>query len=319
MLGAGAVYTFELDRRVSGAERALRRSAVAVASAYTFNAQFFLSVEPSVYWDAEAWHARGQVSGRLFPNIFYPIGNDTREELGEGYTEFGLAVAGALTRRLAGSLRSGAQAGVFRSELTQTQAGGELDRHRVTGSDGALLAGFGPLLVWDDRDNDFATRRGGRYVLSAAYFGKAWGSDFNVAKYEIDARQFFGLRGEHVIGAELYAVANFGTVPFQTMAALGGSNRMRGYFEGRFRDLHMLAVQVEYRLPLFWRFGAAVFGGAGDVAHEIDDFGFGDPKLAGGAGIRYSLNRADRVNVRFDAAGTSTGDLNFYVAFGEAF
>ncbi len=319
MLGAGVVYTFDVDGRVEGGSTAGRRSALAFASAYTFKNQFFVSIAPSLYWDDEAWHAEGEINGKRFPNTFYPIGNDTAADRAEDYSDLGLDVAGALSRRLVGSFRTGGQAGAFFSKISKKEAGGDLDRDRVAGSDGGRLVGFGPVLSWDDRDNDFATRRGARYSLGAAYFAKVWGSQFNVSKYEFDARQFFPLGGEHVLGAQIYAVANLGTVPFQTMAALGGSNRMRGFFEGRYRDRHMLAAQVEYRFPVVWRFGAAVFSSVGDVAHDLDGFELGDFKAAGGAGIRFSLNQADRVNLRFDGAGTSTGDVNFYVALGEAF
>jgi hypothetical protein len=322
MVGAGVVYTFEAEDvapHAKEAHEASRRSALAVVAAYTLNAQFIASLAPSIYLDAEAWHAQGELYGKFFPNTFYPIGNDSSANSAEDYTELGVGVAGGLTRRLVGSFRSGAQAGVFHSRISDTEAGGELDRDRVAGSDGALLVGFGPVLEWDNRDNDFASLRGGRYSLSAAYFGESWGSDFNAAKYELNLRHFFPLGGQHVIGAEFYAVANLGNPPFQIMGALGGSNRMRGYFEGRFRDLHMLTAQAEYRLPLFWRFGAAVFASAGDVAHEIFGYQVADLKYAGGGGLRFSLNEADRVNLRVDAAGTSTGDANLYVTLGEAF
>jgi outer membrane protein assembly factor BamA len=316
MLGAGLVYTFEVDPHPP---RDARRSALALASAYTLENQFFVSLSPNVYWDAEAWNASGEISGSLFPSTYYPVGRDTPADRAEDYTERGLGAEAALTRRLAGRFRSGAQAGLLYSDVTNTEPGRDLDQGRVDGSDGALLIGAGPVLLWDDRDNAFATQRGGLYSLSSAYFAKAWGSNFNVSKYELDARQFFPLGGEHVIGAQIYAVANLGTVPFQTMAALGGSRRMRGFFEGRFRDRNMLTAQVEYRLPLFWRFGPAAFAGVGDVSHDISSFRFDDPKLSGGAGLRFALNQADRVHLRFDAAGTSTGDVNFYVDLGEAF
>lgn len=319
MFGGGAVYTFDVDGEPERDPGRSRRSAVALATAYTVLGQFFLSLSPSVYWNAEAWHAEGELSGKHFPSTFFPIGNDTAEERAEEYTERAFGAVAALTRRLAGSLRSGGQVAVLHSTITRKDPGGDLARDRVAGSDGGLLVGFGPVLLWDDRDNDFATRRGTRTSLSATSFGTPWGSDFNVSKYELDARQFFPLGGEHVLGTQLYAVANLGTVPFQTMAALGGANRMRGFFEGRYRDHCMVAAQVEHRFPLIWRFGGAVFGGAGEVAHAIDGFRADGVKLAGGAGLRFSLNPADRVNLRFDAAATSTADVNFYVTLGEAF
>lgn len=110
-----------------------------------------------------------------------------------------------------------------------------------------------------------------------------------------------------------------GVVPFQSMPALGGAQRMRGFFDWRFRDDHMVAAQLEYRFPVWWRFGAAVFGGVGDVAPELDAFELGGLELAGGAGVRLALNPKDRVNLRFDFGATSEGDANLYITLGEAF
>lgn len=315
MLGAGVVYTFHAEDE----RPAAKRSAIALMSAYTFENQFFVAVAPSVYWAAETWHAEGELSGTHFPNRFYPVGNATPADRAEDYVDTGFAARGALTRRLAGSFRTGAQAGVFLSNVTDKQPGGDLDRDRVRGSDGGRLVGFGPVMLWDDRDNDFAARKGGRYSLTAAHFAGPWGSQFDLSKYELDLRQFVPLGGEHVLAAQLYGEVNLGSVPFQVMATLGGANMMRGYFEGRYRDSHLLAAQLEYRFPLFWRFGAAAFARAGDVAHELDDFRFQELKTAGGAGLRFSLNQADRVNLRFDAAGTASGEVNFYITLGEAF
>ena len=318
MLGGGLVFTFHSDGRADDHSK-LRRSSIALATAYTFKRQFFVSVAPSVYWDSEAWHAAGEVSAIRFPNTFYPIANDTTEDEAEDYTEWGVTAAGRLTHRLAGSFRTGGQAGVYYRKITDEEAGGDLADDRVVGSDGGTAVGFGPVMLWDSRDNDFSTYSGGIYSLTATYFADVWGSDFNLSQYELDARQFFHLGGAHVIGAQIYGKANFGDVPFQLMGALGGAQRMRGFFEGRFRDLHMVTSQVEYRFPLVGRFSGAVFGSAGEVVGELDDWGTEHLRGAGGGGVRFALNQADRVKLRFDAAGTTTGDVNFYVALGEAF
>ena len=319
LLGGGAVYTFRADDGRDPNGREARRSSIAAISAYSFKSQFFISLSPSVYLDGEAWHAEGGLALRRFPSTFYPIGKHTTADRAEDYTDLGLSALAALTRRLAGSFRTGGQIALYYSKIGDVEPGGDLDRGRVAGSDGGRLAGLGPRMIWDDRDNDFSTRRGGRYSLSATYFGQDWGSEFGVSSYELDARQFFALGGEHVIGAQVYGLANFGNVPFQAMAALGGANKMRGYFEGRFRDLCMFEVQVEYRMHLFWRFGGAIFAGAGDVGRSVDDFAPEDVKVAGGGGLRFALNQDDRVNLRLDAAGAGNGDVNFYVVLGEAF
>jgi len=319
MLGAGFVYTFATDGETRDGEKEPRRSSILLASAYTFENQFFVTLAPSVYLDREAWHASTELNARVFPSTYYPVGEDTPEDAAEDYTDRGGSVFAELTRRLVGAFSTGGDAFVLYSDIADAEAGGDLAGDRVLGSRGVVLAGAGPIVVWDDRDNDFASRRGGRYALSALYLPRAFGSDLDVSKYFLDLKHFFPLGGEHVLGARLHAESTLGSVPFQAMATLGGSKAMRGFYEGRYRDLHAFTVQTEYRFPLFWRFGGTVFGSVGEVAHRLDGFDTEHLREAGGAGIRFSLNQDDRVNLRFDAATTSTGDVNFYVDLGEAF
>jgi hypothetical protein len=94
---------------------------------------------------------------------------------------------------------------------------------------------------------------------------------------------------------------------------------MRGYYLGRFRDRNMIAVQAEYRIvPIWWRLGAVVFGGFGDVADEPGDFALGDLKYSIGGGFRFLLIPAERIALRADF-GFGDGDSGFYITLGEAF
>ena len=145
------------------------------------------------------------------------------------------------------------------------------------------------------------------------------GSDFNYATASVDARRYFPVTGAHVLALQAYARFSWGDVPFQGMARLGGSNRLRGYFAGRHIDVHMVAAQAEYRLPLYWKIDATVFGGIGDVAGDIGKLDPLDLKYAGGFGLRYVLNAKDRVKLRFDFALTGDSDFGFYISLGEAF
>lgn len=53
------------------------------------------------------------------------------------------------------------------------------------------------------------------------------------------------------------------TAPFNALSLLGGSRRLRGYYEGRYRDQNSALVQAELRVDVFKRLGAVVFGGVG--------------------------------------------------------
>ncbi len=93
---------------------------------------------------------------------------------------------------------------------------------------------------------------------------------------------------------------------------------MRGYQLGRYRDNHALQFQSEYRVNLFWRIGATVFGGVGNVYPNVGDFRLRDSKYTYGLGLRLNANKNDPANVRIDW-GWGEDTKGLYITFGEAF
>ncbi|MEZ4902383.1 MAG: hypothetical protein R2822_11825 [Spirosomataceae bacterium] len=61
-----------------------------------------------------------------------------------------------------------------------------------------------------------------------------------------------------------------------------------------------------------------MFGSAAVLGNQQDFMRFNDPKYAYGAGVRFTANRRDHLNLRFDYAIGSDGG-NFYLTVGEAF
>jgi len=80
----------------------------------------------------------------------------------------------------------------------------------------------------------------------------------------------------------------------------------------------MWAMQAEYRMPLFWRFGAVAFAGVGGIAPGIDQLGDSTVLPSAGVGLRFAASKTYRVNVSLDAAwGKDSSAVYFYI--GEAF
>jgi hemolysin activation/secretion protein len=120
-----------------------------------------------------------------------------------------------------------------------------------------------------------------------------------------------------VLAGQVYTEAVIGEAPFQLLPLLGGSNRMRGYREGRLRDDVYWTVQVEYRFPLFWRFKGTAFASAGEVGPRIGAPLVNGVETAVGLGGRLRLTE-DGVHGRLDLAYSRTG-LELYISLGEAF
>ena len=94
---------------------------------------------------------------------------------------------------------------------------------------------------------------------------------------------------------------------------------MRGYFEGRYRDLTFMMLQMEYRQYFWWRLGYVVFGGVGDVADDLLNYTFKDLKYSYGLGLRFLFNQKEKVNIRIDLGFGQDGNSGLYFGVEESF
>ena len=94
---------------------------------------------------------------------------------------------------------------------------------------------------------------------------------------------------------------------------------MRGYYSGRFRDQDMMVLQTEYRLPVKGRFGLAFFGSFGSVANKLKEYQLSNFKYSYGGGIRFALNKKERLNLRIDYGIGKGKNSGLYFQIGEAF
>jgi outer membrane protein assembly factor BamA len=202
--------------------------------------------------------------------------------------------------------------------LLETEIGGRLASGTITGSRGGKLSALGLFSKWDSRDNTFSAGKGTYCALFLNFFAKALGSDFTFTQVLLDARKYFPLGRASVLAVQGVCKSAWGQIPFQTLPMFGGLNLLRGYYEGRYRDKSMLALQAEYRLPIWRRFGLCAFAGLAQVQPKPGLLALGEFHSAGGIGLRYKFNLRENLNIRLDVgfAGPSPA---FYLTFAEAF
>jgi outer membrane protein assembly factor BamA len=150
-------------------------------------------------------------------------------------------------------------------------------------------------------------------------FAPILGSNYLYTSYVLDLRRFLRIYRNQVLALQVLGNFNVGEVPLRSLAMLGGSSTMRGYYAGRFRDKNAGLLQAEYRVPLFWRLGAVGFADMGNVGPELSEVNLQQFKYSYGGGLRVALNQQEKLNLRLDygiAKGRSNG---FYLQLGEAF
>jgi len=179
-------------------------------------------------------------------------------------------------------------------------------------------AALGPRLQYDSRDNPFYPRRGMQVQGVASFYAEAVGGTRTYQVYQGWINRYTAVGARHVFAWHAGACGVDGSVPFYDLCMLGKSQDLRGYTVGQYRDGAMLAAQAEWRSELWWRFGAAVFGGGGEVVPDFRSLNWNDALPSGGAGLRFTVAKRNHVNLRADYAW-GKGSSAVYVSVVEAF
>jgi len=295
-----------------------RESNILLTAMYTTRKQFMLDVTPKIYFNRGDLFFDGLFRYRLFPNRFWGIGNNTPESNEETYNMETIIFEAAILKRLPSNLNFGFQYKFDKYNMLEIEEGGILDSAGIPGSEGAKISAIFFHFNLDDRDNVFSTKHGNYLQLKAGFSSKVLGATYGFNKYIIDLRKYFVLGKKSVLATQIYFEGTFGYVPFQSMSWLGGGERTRGYFRGRFIDHNMYAIQAEYRNRFHKRWSFATFVSVGEVAGIPLDY-FNSLKYSIGGGIRFQLLKNNPTLVRFDFGLGRDGNNGVYFGVNEAF
>ncbi len=315
LLGGLALRFFHLDPPGEDA----RPSVISPVVIFTLKNQVMIFLGTDFNWDEGRWHAGLQPSYQKFPDDYYGIGRDTPVDPLESYTPEQFAFEGMIERRIAGDLRVGVGYQVAKHQLLEIAPDGELAGGQVPGTGTAMLSAPGLLAGWDSRDHTWSPQRGLWLQTGLSIYRNGWGSDYDFTESFVDLRKYWPTGERSALAVQAAGRNLDGQAPFFHLPRLGGDRGLRGYSGGRFIDNTMVMVRAEWRTgPVWKRFGAAVFAGMGDVAPGVGDLTTAAGLTTWGLGLRWLINRGEKVNVRMDF-GFGKDDSGFYLSLGEAF
>ncbi|MET0284366.1 MAG: BamA/TamA family outer membrane protein [Polyangiales bacterium] len=322
--GAGTLFQF----RMPGAKGERRPSNISLGGVYTLEKQVMGQFTPELRFGDDDYVLKLDLLGARYPNRFYGIGNDPQDDLYDKYTDCYLrGEVDFRTRPFSrdgffGSLYLGGHYSSAWSDIQKVRPGDSEDPSMFAmindpGEKPVFASGFGPTIAWDSRDGINWPRSGSLIELRATAYEPFMGSDVSYRRLLLDARRYQPLWLDHILALRFVSQTVWGDVPFQRLPQLGGAGLFRGWFTGQLRGKLLIAVEAEYRVPIGKRFAAVAFGSMGRVADERRSMSLKDFRVAGGGGLRVSVDRRDRVNVRLDLA---YGDSFYpYLQFREAF
>ncbi|MCX6556247.1 MAG: BamA/TamA family outer membrane protein [Candidatus Aminicenantes bacterium] len=284
----------------------------------TQNRQTIAQVDYELYLAGGAILLDGQAKYWLYPDRFYGSGNRSLAQDREDFNARNWRLTANLQRRWGANLFTGMHLEMFSQAITETAGNGLLAAREIPGSRGARLTAIGLFGKWDSRDNTFSAGKGAYGALLLNFFPKVLGSDFAFSQLTLDARNYFPLGRGAVLAVQAIGKTTWGECPFQALPMFGGLNLLRGFYEGRYRDKSMLAIQAEYRLPLWRRFGLCAFAGLAQVQPRAGLLSLAEFHPAAGVGLRYKFNPRENLNVRLDV-GFADSSPALYLTFAEAF
>lgn len=195
-----------------------------------------------------------------------------------------------------------------------------LYQQNVSGVKGGYDVGTGLSFLYDTRVNPYNAQQG-FYCLSSLVFHPSFlGSTYKFTNFILDTRKYFNPWFNHIIALQAYTSNAFGDTPFYNLSMMGGSDRMRGYYQGGFRDKALVDSQIEYRAPIWNIFGVVGFLGTGRVFSNYSDLSFEKWRFSYGAGLRVMVDSKHKNNLRLDFGFGEGGALKgTYISFSEAF
>ncbi|WP_339924899.1 BamA/TamA family outer membrane protein [uncultured Cyclobacterium sp.] len=302
------------------AKNSLRKSNVRLFITFTQNMQYLFTLPWQVYTAGDQYFLNGSIDYRKFPEYYYGLGNNTKEDSRALYEFKALTIKSKSYKKVKRNTYFGLalEGQRLTPEFSKTETVFE-DIVAENGRAGYSYLGFGPSLMWDRRDHILSPSSGSFMEITPLFaLGKTAGTAFNFGMLSLDFRHYWPISEKITWANQLLTQLTYGEVPFRALPTLGGPFFHRGYYQGRFRDRHLAVLQSEYRQHVIGRFGFAVFGSAGRVYNTLREDLFKQIHLAAGGGLRFRISKNDRTNVRLDYSFTPDS-RGFYIYFAEAF
>lgn len=317
--GGAGTYYFKFSH-----DSTVRTSFIQALGLYTLRNQAVFGIESSIFFPDEKYILKTHASISHFPDRFWGLGNDSKDADLEPYTISQFYIYPQLLRKIYRNFFAGISyeiQNVFRVDYGEGKAPGTslFDVQQIAGRQGSIVSGIGLVAQWDSRNNAFSPNKGFYFSYTFNDFTPRLGSDYAYTNHFIDTRKYFSVGKNQVLAFQLVCNLNEGQVPIRSLANIGSGTIMRGYYDGRYTDKNLLAFQAEYRFHLIGRFGMVVFTGAGRVGKSASEiFSFEHLKPSIGTGLRYAIDKKEKLNLRLDFGVGDRSD-GFYFNIIEAF
>lgn len=306
-LVGGAAYFYPQTEEQEAAQPA---SVTALGGMYTSNDSKAIVLGQQNYWKNDTWRFTGAIGAAdLRLSLVSPdesLGGQSLDWRIEGDFLFA-----KLSRSLLGNWYGGFNMRVIDAEqyfeVPAATSGFDL-------SSDARSSGLGATIEFDSRDLPINTYSGRYFKVDALFNDEALGSDTTYQNYSLAYRSFHQMSDALVLAWEMRGCQRGGTVPLWDSCLV----TLRGFPVTDYLGKQTASGQLEARWQLNQRWGLVGFAGAGYVGSSFSGIREYEPIPSYGAGIRFMVLAAKRINLRVDFARSADSDA-IHVSVGEAF
>jgi len=312
-LGLGGMFLYPADKKSP-------ISSTTLGGFYTSNESWGAGVAQKTFLYEDRLRLNGLLGYGNLNMDFYGIGSEAGDRgVSVPITQKGFFFMPEALTRVVGRLYGGLRYRYLEMETVLDLSklnNSQIDLPPISGRVKSSAAGL--VMNYDSRDNSFNPYGGTFLDANATFAAKALGSDFDYQIYQVAYNHYFKLADRMVLAYRAFGKFTAGDVPVFDLAFFGTHNDLRGYPGGLYLDKMMIATQLEYRWRFWKRWGMVAFAGIGEVAPTLSEFAAGNLLPSVGAGLRFMVSEANRVNISVDYARGKEGDgVYFYI--GEAF
>ena len=312
--GAGGYFSFFPQRNWN----TTRPSSVIFGLSYTQNKQLLLYAPFNIVLTKQKLWLTGELGYYKYIFNYLGIGNQIPNEYIEKYSADSPRIKLNTMYSICKFQYLGLRYAFDDFTYTKLDSTGELIQGKIVGSKNGNINSFGVVYSIDHRDWINYPTKGFLAEISYTIDNSKLGSDFDFQKWSSEASYYTSWKQKIILAANLQFVYSDGDIPFHQMPSIGGTKRLRGYFDGKYRDNGLSILQVELRFPLWKRIKWVAFAGVGKVFHTFDELNFEKLRYNSGLGLRFEMDPRSKIHLRLDY-GFAKQSKGFYLTVGEAF
>ncbi len=306
-LVGGAAYFYPQSEEEKKIEPA---SVTGLGGMYSSNDSVAAALFHQGYWGRNKWRFTGGI-GAASVNIELV---QPDEETGVSRVDWNISGTFGyfrLSRKIAGNWYGGAFVRtIFARQDLVTDAVEDQDFN----TDDSSVVGIGLRFEYDSRDLPINTYKGVHFEASGLFNDEAVGSDDTYQAYSAKFRSYHQVKDELILAWEVQSCRRSGSLPLWDACRIP----LRGFAAFDYLGKVSITGQASLRWNFSRRWGVVGFAGAGNVSDSYTTLSEDRSIPSYGAGIRFSVLPAKRVNLRVDYAW-SRDDNAVHIGVGEYF